>query len=614
MKRLLIFLIVILTLTSIANAETYSKQDALNWLYNETKGDESVEEVSMGLIALNSNGFRVDAPLTVFLQKNLDSNCFPKEGCGVKETSFGLFALGKLNQDTKNIEKWINDSLKDAYVGKWLVQITSGGQGTCTLKRGDREISVNVNGNEELVLDGRKIGNWIDVERDLGNVEVTGTVSVNCPTIGSNVIISLIRQKSANEFIISKEVQGNSANLDIDNACYGLNGCDPESSFYAAWALNSLNKEVSVVPYLEDVASDDSLHYAILAKLTNKERVYSTLANKQGVNGDFGNNIFVTSLAVDALKGNTAYQANVTKALLWLQSRQVRDSAATNGSLENSEFFTSSAVYFALREGTVTAPRITFTNGTISGGGYCGDTIVDLQLGEECDSSIDTIKEGAQKDCERSCDVLSCKCNKPQCKDSNECNTPKEYCEVASSQCRVNQTIKPCKSNVDCNSDETCDIVKGGFCLPRSPVVIPGIEGCKKDSDCSGVSQVCDIATGKCKEEEVKPTKAECGNDLCEKDEDETNCPVDCKKKNALPMWIWIVIALISLVLLAYIIYSKFVKAPPKAKKTFYEPARTNTTESKSYYRPLERSNKDEALERELDKSISEAQSLLKKK
>ena len=46
----------------------------------------------------------------------------------------------------------------------------------------------------------------------------------------------------------------------------------------------------------------------------------------------------------------------------------------------------------------------------------------------------------------------------------------------------------------------------------------------------------------------------------------------------------------------------------------FFEPNKTNTTETKAYYRPIERSKKDEALERELDKSIGEAQSLLKKK
>jgi len=74
----------------------------------------------------------------------------------------------------------------------------------------------------------------------------------------------------------------------------------------------------------------------------------------------------------------------------------------------------------------------------------------------------------------------------------------KEYCDVASSQCVANQTIKFCKSNVDCNAEETCDIVKGGFCLPKSSVVIPDEKGCKKDSDCPGTSQVCNIATGKC--------------------------------------------------------------------------------------------------------------------
>jgi len=81
-----------------------------------------------------------------------------------------------------------------------------------------------------------------------------------------------------------------------------------------------------------------------------------------------------------------------------------------------------------------------------------------------------------------------------------------------------------------------------------------------------------------------------------------------------LPLWAWIVIALISLILIAYMIYIKFVKAPPKTRKTFYESAKTNTAETKSYYKPVERSKRDEALERELDKSINEAQSLLKKR
>jgi len=613
MKRGVIFLFFFLIAIISVNAQisSYNKQDAVDWLYNNTKGDESTVEISMSLLALNSNGYRIDGPLTVFLQRNLDSPCFPKGSCTIKDTSFALYSLGKLNQDTSKIEEWLRGNLKNAEVGKWFVQITSSSQGTCSVRNGDKEINVDLNENGDIVFNGNNIGSWLDVERYLNPIEGSSDVSVNCPTLGSNMIISLLRQRNSNEFIIAKEVNSNTATFSIDNSCYGISGCNVESSFYAAWALNELGKETKVTPYLEDSAADNVLYNTILHKVEDKEKYASKVANSQGVNGDFGNNIFTTSLAVDSIRENSNYYSNVTKSLVWLQSRQVRNDVITNGSIGGTKFFTGSVLYLALKEGSVTVPSQRGTSG------YCGDNVVDTNLGEQCDLKTDTKAEGAQKDCENRCDVLTCECNEVQCNSNLQCNIPREYCNTGTSQCVVNSTITSCKSNLDCKDNEKCDIVSGGFCVPRGGEV--AVTGCKSNSDCNGINEVCNIDTGRCEDEEVitRPEVEEvCGDGLCSINENEDICAEDCKKDVGLPIWIWVVVFILGLLIIAYIIFAKFVNQAPKTRGKRFSMGDNERRESpkQEYYRPLERDHKDEALERELDRSIKEAQDLLKRK
>ena len=611
MKRVVIFLVFLLVVMTSASAQvdSYSRKDALNWLANMTKGDESVEEVSMALLGLNANGVRIDNPLTVFLQRNIDSPCFPKGSCTIKGTSFALFSLGKLNQNTERIEEWLEGQMNDAEVGKWLIQITSSSQGTCNVKSGSTEINVDLNAEGNLILNGNNIGSWIDIERDLKPIVKSEELRVSCPTLGSNVIISLLRQKGDNEFIIDEEVIGSTANLRVDNSCYGIGGCDIESSFYAAWALDSLDKEVKIVPYLEGNALDNVVYNSILHKITNKKKYALKTAKLQGVSGDFGNNIFFTSIAVDSLKDETVYQGNVTKAVLWLKSKQVRDNPATNGSIGGTKFFTGSALYFALREGGEAVPP--------GSGGYCGDRIVDTYLGEECDSSVDTIAEGAEKDCVGRCDVQTCQCNEVQCRNKLECNSPKEYCDENTSLCVTNSSIVSCRTNLDCNENEKCDIVIGGYCIPGAVVNGTATKGCTSNSDCVGIDQVCNLETGRCEEKEElgKEIKDSCGDDICSLSEDKTSCPEDCKKEGV-SVWVWILVFLAALVILAYIFYAKFVSKPPKTRRAYpsEERNRTGRSPSQEYYKPLERDHRDEALERELDRSIKEAQDLLKRK
>lgn len=563
----------------------------------------------MALLALNSNGFRIDGPLTTFLQRNLDSPCFPKGSCSIKDTSFALLSLGNLNQNTEKIEEWLNGNLRDTEVGKWLIQITTSSQGSCSIRSGETEINVDLNENGEIVLNGRNLGNWLDVERDLKAIEKRGDVSVSCPTLGSNVIMTLLRQKANNEFIIAKEFSGSSATFNIDNSCYGTGNCNAESSFYAAWALDSLDKEVKTLPYLEDNAYDNIIYNSILYKITGKEKYALRVANLQSINGDFGNNIFTTSIAINAIREDFDYQSNVTKAMVWLQSRQVRNDAATNGSIGGTKFFTGSSLYLALKEGSVIVPSI--QGGT---GGYCGDGVVDLGLGEQCDLRYDTKAEGAEKDCENKCDILTCKCNEVQCTSDLQCNTPREYCDTATSQCKENLDIASCKKNEDCKANEKCDIVSGGYCIPRADEKVEKT-GCKTDSDCVGIDQTCNVETGRC-EEKGKVVKEVCGDGLCTISENENTCPEDCKKeKEGLPIWAWVLIFVLGLFILAYIIYAKFVnKSPKTSRRSFPIEDKKSRSSQQEYYRPLERDHKDEALERELDRSIKEAQDLLKKR
>jgi len=81
------------------------------------------------------------------------------------------------------------------------------------------------------------------------------------------------------------------------------------------------------------------------------------------------------------------------------------------------------ALFFALEADIITRP----TTGDGGAGAYCGDNVVNKELGEECDGTSDTKKEGALEDCQGLC-TGSCACRKIECKVDEDC-LPGKKCD-----------------------------------------------------------------------------------------------------------------------------------------------------------------------------------------
>ncbi len=119
---------------------------------------------------------------------------------------------------------------------------------------------------------------------------------------------------------------------------------------------------------------------------------------------------------------------------------------------------------------------------------------------------------------------------------------------------------------------------------------------------------------------DCKATAERCGDNFCDlATENENTCPIDCKiektKGSNILFWISLIIIILILGAGGYFAYLKFFKkeSPKKPPYLFEEPKK----DAKERYTPRERISKrtdvDESLERELDKSIKEAEKLLRK-
>ena len=132
----------------------------------------------------------------------------------------------------------------------------------------------------------------------------------------------------------------------------------------------------------------------------------------------------------------------------------------------------------------------------------------------------------------------------------------------------------------------------------------------------------CDIS----KEDEIscpldcKEADEKCGDNFCDlATENENTCPIDCKiektKGSSIIFWTSLIIIVLILGAGGYFAYMKFFKkeSPKNPPYLFEEPKK----DIKEKYIPKERfskkTNVDESLERELDKSIKDAEKLLRK-
>jgi len=625
-KWLILIAIILITITSV---NAFSKEKGLDWLNKSVGYDTStIEESSFSLLALKNNGFiGNNYHGNIIFQKRIDENlgCFPKGSCNVKDTSLGLLARNSFNLDISDTLEWLENSITKANVEDWYLQIQTTGSGKCTIIYDEVQSKiVEVDGTNKLKLENQAGEfDWINLKTHLGvNLdEPIEEVIVDCTKPAETrindpgMIISLLRITNNNEFYLYEETQGRTVTLEVNNACYSgsqNDACNKEASYYAAWALNKLNKDIIVLPYLEKNAANNK-DYAMLLRITGDARYAQLLADNQNTLGYWDNqDIITTSFALNSLKSFSQYNDEYEKARKWLESKQITSDAQNNGSYGNI-LNTASAMYLAFTDSSFIVP-------TFGNTGICGDNIIDD--GEECDDGNVENGDG--------CSII-CREEISSCIDDNECSIA-QFCDngFCVNKCTSDLTCpseKPacdldtgkCKSlNEQCDNDGICELGETEDNCPQDNCGTTLEDECTDNSDCTSSKPICE--DGVCVEEE--PAQGCTIDDDCEKEG--KICNLDTKQcveksKFGTVFWASIVILAAFLIIGGYFAYTKLFKKQKPGKPSFLSSSSFEKTEERprqqqSFNKPSYKKHAtDDILERELDKSIKEAERILKK-
>lgn len=586
----LFFIIIILTSKQSFGAEdTDGFGFTLSWLNKtlvENDWNYNIDEISFGILALKSKNYDVKRGVDKLLELQSSDGSW---GQNIQDTSLAIIALDKVGKknEIKNSISWLLDKQEKASSGgNWLLQIIAGNDGECDVSISEQgspvTFFVNASGvNCDFDGNGDNFGTWIDLERpDCGGFDIgkNESVELNCNNLG-RFDASLIFRFANNYYLLSdKTNQQRRTTLNIDNTFYG----NYDDTIYATWALSEVGRLsfVHTLPYLStNFRENIILDRAILYLITGKQSYIDYLRNIQNnLTGSFDRSVYTTSFGIISLKKEGKSQSFINNAIDWLKNDRILSVNSPNyGSFDASVRDTAVALYAIYFTGS--------SGGGVSGSGgtssaYCGDLILNVK--EQCDakySANGSLLDGDAKNCKG-----ETKCVAPGL--SGECT-----CRSTSQQVEENTknqtTVIP---EPECTSDSQCNIEQGEYCNNDGECVVR--EGfCLDDSYCLE-GQKCDKKAQTCVE-----------------------------KKGSF----WWIITLIVLIVAGGIVFVlskrkggfklRKIEKPGKQISPLLQRPQVNTPQStRPVMAPPPKNYHDENLEKELDRSISKARELLKKK
>lgn len=588
MRKLTILLVIFCLAISNAIAAEFSAQLGYEWLAAQPDSagsfNSNVFETAWAVLAMDKTGTMsssAEHSLEWIFSQQSAGFCFPLSPCKSKETAMAMIAMNKLQRVDNMTE--IQEALKAMLIpstlsGQWLIEVSTDKTGTCKLEweinNQTKDKTVNVDKGRFTEYSNSYFLNIRDISPNILNKPGT-EITVDCTGVEGSEIITLV-YRNGNSFYVLSSTSGDTATLTINNGCFG-NGpgdssCKKEPSLYAAWAAKETAMSTDIKMYLMDTYSETSADdNALLYMATKDSRYLAALKQMQKTDGSFDRNVMKTALAVMALKEDSAYSAEATKAADWLKTKQKADGSF--GTVSE----TSAVLYAAFSEG-ISAPS----------GDYVPPTPICVK-DNFCDDAAGE-------------DAINCPAD---CAEEEEEETPQKY-------------------GADCNADGICE-----------PDYGEDSTKCPDDCSCGdGVCDDAEKDDGSCDDDCVAGAAPKCGDGECNGDETEESCAEDCTEQPVTSggSTKWIIVALIVLIVIAGGIFGakklglvKSKGAPgakpgqpgysfpkpigmPPIGPSKVPPMKTMTSRPSSMSSPAPKS-KDE----ELDKSLAEARKLLGK-
>ncbi len=271
------------------NSDAVSKAYAClnNQIDSKSQSALSLQEAIFGTLALGSN-----SKLSSVIEAKKSGDHWQESSSQIKDTAQVLLAYTRSSGNKAPVESWLLSKSVAAADLTWYLQvdIPNRVQSSCTLSyQGESQKTITVredmtlSGNAGSCLSIQSPGFWLKVNNNC----IDKNFTVSCD---QDFISSLLYQRTSSQTIFVSPTTHSASALGqttekINSKCFSTsNSCDYEGSLWAALALDTAGREVSMyLPYLLALSENNVKYFppAFLHKITSGSDQYSQVVQAQ---------------------------------------------------------------------------------------------------------------------------------------------------------------------------------------------------------------------------------------------------------------------------------------------------------------------------------------------
>jgi len=481
----------------------------------------SLEEAIFGALALGSYG---NVSAVIDSSKSTSENCWPKNGCKIKETAQVAMAYQAMGKSTESIKAWLLSKSKNAVDLAWHLEIDTENQkaSQCTITYDGRGYNINVDENQKITgntgpcLSISASGYLLKIRESC----LDKTYDISCK---ESFVTTLLYQKdtgngqdcldqnNATCFVLPDTHSASSLGTTsekVDSTCFGTgNSCDYEGTLWATIALQKLNAKENItknLPYLSALSEDYRRYMpeSFLLGLTSSDDYYSSLISNRKQAGYWEtdnspyNRFYDTSVGMLGL-GSSSSKSEIQITQDYLLGIQTKDGCWNNNNVRDTAFILYSGWARAGVRG--------------SGGGssaFCQEAGFSCERLSDCTAASGNVLENFE--CTGVGICCSVKVSKPSC---------------------TSQGGNVCSLSQECNG-RNVESSEGACCVGTCVAIETNTCEVSPDATCRNSCQDGEVATS---------DSCGTGGNVC--------CVAVSSSGSSL--WIWILVILIILILLA---------------------------------------------------------------